>query len=162
MSQQQTILALLGRGRGMLRKHLADFSEADMLARVAPAANHAAYQLGHLLRTSWPTVAAFTPDAQATMPPKTDGDSKAPPTSDDPSAFATRDQLLDGYDAMVDALIAGVGSAAEADFDKPSPEHFHNFAPTLGQLAMMVPFHTSMHVGQVQSIRRKLGKPVLF
>lgn len=162
MSQQQTIVGILERGRGMLAKHLADFTDADMLARTSPAANHAAYQLGHLLRTTGPTVAAFVPGYQATLPPKADNATKAPPTSDDPSAFAGKADLLASYESLVDALIGGVRTMSDADFDKPSPEQFKNFAPTLGQLALMVPLHTSMHVGQIQSIRRLLGKPVLF
>ena len=33
----------------MLQFTLGDFSDADMLARPAPSANHAAWQLGHLI-----------------------------------------------------------------------------------------------------------------
>lgn len=162
MSQSSNLVAVLTRGKGMLAKHLADFSDADMLARSSPTANHAAYQVGHLIRTTAPSVAAFAPDAKIEMPPKTDNASKAPPTSDDPNAFASKDALLAAYGAQLDAIIAGIGTMSDADFDKPSPEEFKNFAPTLGQLAMMAPFHMSMHIGQIQAIRRKLGKPVLF
>lgn len=162
MGQQQTIAAILERGRGMLAKHLADFTDADMLARTSPTANHAAYQLAHLLRTTGPTLTAFAPEAKVAMPPKTVGDDKAPPTSNDPAAFATKDELLGAYSALIDAIVAAVRTMSEADFDKPAPEQFKNFAPTLGQLALMVPFHMSMHIGQIQTIRRKLGKPVLF
>ena len=162
MSQQQTIVSVLERGRGMLAMHLADFTDADMLARTSPAANHAAYQLGHLLRTTAPMLAAFGPDLKVPMPPKTEGDAKAPPTSDDPAAFATKDELLSAWAAMVDALIAAVRKMSDADFDKPTPAEFQRFASTLGQLAIMTPLHMSMHVGQIQAIRRKLGKRVLF
>jgi hypothetical protein len=162
MGQQQTIAAVLERGRGMLAKHLADFSDADMVARSSPAANHAAYQIGHLIRTTIDMVRAFTPDLDYVWPPKTDNAGKAPPTSDDVTAFATKAELLAGWEALVDALIAGVRRTPEADFDKPSPEQFKGFAPTLGALALMTAFHMSMHVGQIQAIRRKLGKPVLF
>ena len=162
MGQQQTIVAILERGRAMLGKHLADFSDGDMLARTSPTANHAAYQLAHLLRTTAPMMAAIAPGAKVAMPPKTEGDAKAPPTSNDATAFATKAELLGAYDALIAEISAAVQKTPEADFDKPSPEQFKNFAPTLGQLAMMVPFHTSMHIGQIQTIRRMLGKPVLF
>ena len=35
-------------------------------------------------------------------------------------------------------------------------------APTYGHVAALIPEHTAMHVGQLQVIRRRLGKPVLF
>jgi hypothetical protein len=162
MSQQQTIVGVLERGRGLLAMHLADFSEADMLARSSPSANHAAYQIGHLLRTTAPTVAAFDSSYKPAMPPKTEGDAKAPPTSDDPAAFASKDELLSAWEAMVDAMIAAVRPMTDGDFDRPAPDAFKRMAATLGQLALMLPLHMSMHVGQIQAIRRKLGKPVLF
>src|SRR4051812_31192844 len=141
MSQSSNLVAVMTRGRGMMEKHLADFSDADMLARSSPAANHAAYQIGHLIRINDATVAAFVPSFKTEFPPKTDNASKAPPTSDDPSAFASKGELLTAYHAQLDALLAAVGKMSEADFDKASPDTFKNFAPTLGQLAMMVPFH---------------------
>jgi hypothetical protein len=42
------------------------------------------------------------------------------------------------------------------------PEALQGFAPTVGHLAYVLPVHVMMHLGQVQVIRRKLGKPVLF
>lgn len=162
MSQQQMIVDVLQRGRGMLAKHLSDFSDADMVARSSPAANHAAYQLGHLLRTTLGAAQALAPDLQFAFPPKTDNDSKAPPTSDDATAFATKGELLAAWETLMDALVAGVKRMSDADLEKPSPEQFKGFAPTLGVLALMQAFHMSMHVGQIQAIRRKLGKPVLF
>jgi hypothetical protein len=37
-----------------------------------------------------------------------------------------------------------------------------DFAPTVGHLVLMIASHIMMHVGQMQVIRRKLGKPLLF
>src|SRR5215207_3987215 len=49
MSDKQ-IIADIYRGQGpVLAAHVADFSEADMLVRPAENANHAAWQLGHLV-----------------------------------------------------------------------------------------------------------------
>jgi hypothetical protein len=162
MSQQSTIVALLERGRGMMRKHLADFTDAEMFARVAPAANHAAYQLAHLLRTTKGMVQTLSPQAQVTLPAKVEGDAKAPPASNDPTAFPGKEELLSAYENLFTQTVEAIKSMADADLDKPTPEHFKNFAPTVAQLALMLPLHMSMHVGQIQSIRRVLGKPVLF
>jgi hypothetical protein len=142
--------------------HLADFNDADMFVRPVPAANHAAYQLAHLLRTTIDMTRAIAPTVTITLPPKTQGDAKGSPTSDDPNQFPSKAELLDAYEALVDATIEGVRVMSDADLGKPSPQDFQAFAPTLGQLALMVPMHMSMHVGQIQVIRRKLGKPRLF
>ena len=160
MSHPQSIVAVVDLTRGLLGNHLADFTEAEMLARTSPAANHAAYQLSHLIRTTGSMVAAFVPDLKFTPPALVAA--KAPPTSDDPAAFPPKAELLASLNALLDALKTGILATADADFDKPTPEQFQKFVPTLGQLALMVPVHLGMHLGQIQSIRRKLGKPVLF
>jgi hypothetical protein len=34
--------------------------------------------------------------------------------------------------------------------------------PTVGHVMMPLPVHVGMHLGQIQVLRRKLGKPVIF
>jgi hypothetical protein len=46
--------------------------------------------------------------------------------------------------------------------DQPTPEKIRQLAPTAAQLAALLPEHVMMHVGQIQVIRRKLGRPVMF
>lgn len=162
MSQQQTILAILERGRGMLRGHLADFTEADFLVRPVPTANHVAWQLSHLLKGFPAMLSAFGADGKFTVPAKAAAVTKETAKVDDAAAFPTKDELIDGNEAAIGILIEAVKGMTDADLDQPSPEYFHRFATTLGQLALMVPLHQSMHIGQIQVIRRKLGKPVLF
>lgn len=163
MSQQQLIVDTLTHTRGLLSSHLADFSDAEMLARTSPGANHAAYQLGHLIRITEDVVRqGYAPGLRFAFPPKTANDAKAPPTSDDAAAFATKSELLAGWSALVDVLIAAVAGKSDAELSKPSPESYAKWAPTLGELALAQAMHMVMHVGQIQSIRRKLGKPVLF
>ena len=48
---------------GTVQGHLADFSEADMLARPAPGANHVAWQLGHLIVATTNLINMVTPGA---------------------------------------------------------------------------------------------------
>jgi hypothetical protein len=60
------------------------------------------------------------------------------------------------------ATIAWVKTLTPADLDKPTPEKMRNWAPTVGHLVTMLPNHLTMHLGQIQVIRRKLGKPILF
>src|SRR5258706_2276812 len=45
----------------ILKMTLADFSQADLLTRPAPGANHAAWQLGHLIGSAAHIIAAVAP-----------------------------------------------------------------------------------------------------
>src|SRR3954469_11734912 len=47
----------------LLKMHLADFSEADMLVRPAEGANHAAWHLGHLSTSEAQLINVATPGA---------------------------------------------------------------------------------------------------
>ena len=49
MTEIQLLTDLLRRDIEMVKATLADFSDADLLARPCPGANHAAWQLGHLI-----------------------------------------------------------------------------------------------------------------
>jgi hypothetical protein len=48
------------------------------------------------------------------------------------------------------------------DLDRPGAERFKEIAPTVGHVLSLIGSHLTMHVGQMQVIRRKLGKPILF
>ncbi|MCL2648190.1 MAG: DinB family protein [Phycisphaerales bacterium] len=57
------------------------------------------------------------------------------------------------------ASIAGIKTLSESDLDKPTGLPF---APTVGLLLSLMNGHAIMHLGQIQVIRRKLGKPIIF
>jgi hypothetical protein len=76
--------------------------------------------------------------------------------------FEPKAQLLARLNQMTEAAIAWVEKLTDADLAKPAPEALKGWVSTLGQLAYALPPHTNMHIGQIQVIRRKLGKPVLF
>jgi hypothetical protein len=147
----------------MLKMTLADFSEAEMLVRPVPTANHAAWQLGHLAASEASMVNACTPGAAAELPAGF-ADKFKPETSkiDDPKAFATKAQLLEILAKVRTASAAWVKTLTPADMAKPGPEQMRKICPTVGHIASLLPGHLAMHLGQFQVIRRKLGKPILF
>ena len=51
-------------------------------------------------------------------------------------------------------------SATIAQLTTPSP--MPNFFPTVADVVGLGSMHIGMHVGQIQVLRRKLGKPILF
>jgi uncharacterized damage-inducible protein DinB len=148
----------------LLKRTLADFSEADMMRRPAPKANHAMWQLGHLVSSEASMLNAVAPGTAPALPAGFDQRFGHDMTScDDAAKFAsTKAQLLDLMTKVRQATIQWIKAVNLADLDKPTPESMRHYAPTFGHVAMLVPGHTTMHVGQMQVIRRALGKPVLY
>ncbi len=163
MTTSALMAEILAGNLEMLKGHLADFTDADMLVRPTPAANHTVWQLGHLAGAESGMVNLVTPGAIAPLP---DGFSqkftKETAKSDDPKAFPTKAEILDIFSKVRADTIAWAKSLTDADLEKPSPERLRNFVPTVGHLLVMTPVHGAMHLGQIQVIRRKLGRPVIF
>ena len=146
----------------MLKMLVGDFSEADMMVRPCAGANHAMWQLGHLISSEAQMVGAC--GGKAAELPAGLGEKFTKETSkiDDAKAFGTKAQLLELFGKVRAATVSWVKSLKEADLNKPAPEQMRAFFPTVGHLVLLLPGHLDMHAGQVQVIRRKLGKPVLF
>jgi len=148
---------------GMLTATLADFSDADMLVRPCPGANHAAWQLGHLCggETMFGSTlkAAGFPELPAGFKDKFTKETAA---KDDAAFFPKKAELLAVWMRQRQASIEAIKSLNPDDLAKATTGRLANFAPNLGAVAQMMSIHTTMHVGQFQVIRRKLGKPILF
>jgi hypothetical protein len=145
----------------LLHAHLSDFAEADMVLRPAPAANHAAWQLGHLSCALVALIHAVTPGAMPALP-EDFVRRHGPDGARLDEGFDPRDELLECFDATNEAAIQWVRGLSEAEKSTPTPEKLRGLAATTGHLVYALPLHAAMHVGQLQVIRRALGKPVLF
>ena len=51
---------------------------------------------------------------------------------------------------------------SESDLQKASPERLRRMSNNVADIVVLLATHSAMHIGQIQVIRRKLGKPVLF
>jgi uncharacterized damage-inducible protein DinB len=163
LNRKEFLTDLLAPNLEMLKMTIADFSDADMLARPTPLANHAAWQIGHLAVAERNLVNAFQPGAVPELPAAFAAKfTKETSKVNDPAAFPKKAELMDALYNTRQATIAWAKGLSEADLDKPGPEKMKNFAPTIGHLLAMTPAHTMMHMGQFQVIRRALGKPVIF
>jgi hypothetical protein len=164
MNGPRVIQEALGSTKFLFCKYIEDLSDADLLVRPVPGANHLAWQIGHLIHsevmlvkgqlpdTSYPELPAGFREAHAGDAVKRDG----------PTGFLGRDQYLSLFEKVRDSTIAAVGKLTEADLDRPTQGRMAEFAPTLGSWLLLVANHTLMHGGQFSVLRRKLGKPVLF
>ena len=147
---------------GLLGMHLADMSESDLLVRPVANANHANWQLGHLAlaETNMLTMCGIPmPALPAGVAEKY---SKEASKSDDAAAFLKKDQLMSLLQSARNGSIAWAKSATLEQLAAPTAEKLRGFAPTCGDLLAMLAAHDAMHMGQIQVIRRKLGKPILF
>jgi hypothetical protein len=141
----------------MLMRTLSDFSDADIYVRPCPGANHTAWQLGHLTVSEANMMGAYK------LPEGYDKKfTKETCGKDDPKFFGSKAELLDQLNKTRAATIAWVKAAKPADLDKPAPERMQRMCPTMGHLVGLLPTHLAMHMGQMQVIRRKLGKPILL
>jgi hypothetical protein len=159
-----TLLAeVLAGNLGFLQGTLSDFSDADMLVRPVPGANHAAWQLGHLIVAESNMVNAAKTGAGAELAAGfAEKFKKTTAGNDDPSFFPKKGELLAQFDKVRQATIAFAKNVTQAELNKPMPEPISGFAPTVEHLLTLMPVHVAMHVGQFQVLRRKLGKPILF
>ena len=85
--------------------------------------------------------------------------SKEAAVSDDPSKFATRDDLLAAYKTQREATLKALSQVSDADLVK---ETGISYAPTVAALFAMQGGHWLMHCGQWVIVRRMLGKPVVI
>jgi hypothetical protein len=166
MDPKQFIIKGLTGNLGFLKDTLKDFNDADLFVRPCPGANHAAWQLGHLIVAENMMVGGMDPKAAPALPAGF-GELFTKETSKNDEAgkfgkFATKEQLLSLFEKGRNATIAWTNTLSAADLDKPTPEKFRSWMPTFGDLIHGQGWHVTMHVGQLQVIRRKLGKPVLF
>ena len=146
----------------VLTTYLSDLSDADLMVRPVPGANHIAWQLGHLIASEHQMLT----DAGYKMPDLPDGFAesytKETSESDGPTMFHKKAQYLQWMEQQRTATLAALDAMPESDLDKPTPESMREYAPTVGSAFNIVGIHAMMHAAQFVAVRRKLGKPVLI
>jgi hypothetical protein len=147
----------------MLLWSLSDFSDVDMLARSVPNANHAAWQLGHLINSTAGMASMCGVKHDAALPSGfADKYKKATASIDDAGAFDSKAFLTGEFKKLAAAMAAFARTATPEQLAQPAPEKIRSLAATMGHLLPLTIGHFQMHNGQIQVIRRTLGKPNLF
>lgn len=164
MNAKDAIKTALLSTQNMLTMYLSDLSDADLLVRPVPGANHIAWQLGHLIAAEVHLGGpAFSSD---TYPPLPAGfpeqHNKTTAASDSPAGFRKKEEYLGLFKQIREATLTALAKMPDADLDRPTTGDMAKFAPTTGALILLLANHTLMHAGQFTVLRRKLGKPVLF
>ncbi len=160
MTLNEYFVAELKQSFEFLKMTVADLSDADLLTRPVPAANHANWQIGHLILAESGFIAgcgASMPELPAGFKERYSGKETA--KIDDPARFAKKDDLLALFQKVRNATIEFVRTLPPERFADKGPM---DFVPTVASVFGIASGHIQMHVGQIQVLRRKLGKPILF
>jgi hypothetical protein len=143
--------------------YLNDLSDADLLVRPVPGANHIAWQLGHLIAAENGMLSETCPGSMPALPEgfkeKHTSDTAA---SDDRAAFLGKDEYLRLYREQRAATLKALDAVSEDDLDRPAPERLRHFVESVGGVFNMQATHWLMHAGQWAIVRRKLGRKPIF
>lgn len=164
MNAKDAIQTVLNLNHQVFKMYLADLSDADLLVRPAPGANHIAWQIGHLIGSEANHFLKQVPGAVVPELPAGFQEQHTRETAavDPPTGFLTKQQYIDLYDKVRQATLSALARMPDADLDKPNTGPLSQFAPTVGALLILAANHEMMHAGQFSVVRRKLSKPVLF
>jgi hypothetical protein len=143
---------------------LSDLSDADLLVRPVPRANHIAWQLGHLIIQESELIGSQ--DLGVKYPELGKGfveqHSDATAGVDPPSGFLTKAEYLDLLAQTHRATMETLAKLSDADLDRPVKGNVGTLYPTLGDLFLAPCNNNGVHQGQFSIVRRLLGKPVLY
>jgi hypothetical protein len=164
MNAKDVIANALDLNYSVMANYLSDMTDADLLVRPAPDANHIAWQLGHLIAAE---AQVFLKEIPGAKPPELPAGfaqqhSKETAKSDSPTGFLKKEEYLALCKKVREATKAALAGLSEADLDKPTGGPMAKHAPTVGKLLVLTASHVMMHAGQFTVVRRRLGKPVLF
>ena len=149
-------------GHMVARAYVEDLTDAELLVRSVPGANHIAWQLGHIIGSVSRLIAGLGLEAPALPDGFEAAYTRETAATDDPAKFATKAEYLALMDQMKAASLAAVEATPDGKLDAPGPESMRQYCPTVGAVLLLLGSHWLMHAGQFVPIRRKLGKPPLF
>ena len=137
-----------------------DLKPDEMLHRTTPKANCAAWTIGHLILSERGALKQFGVEP----PPLPDGFEKTFSRDEgcpQAGAFGDASILMPLFDQHRNRLIDAVKRATPEQLARPL-EKPHPLFANLAEMANFMTIHTSMHAGQITTIRRSLGRPPLM
>jgi uncharacterized damage-inducible protein DinB len=163
MNGSKVIETTLSSTQHLVTWFVSDLSDADLLVRPTPDANHIAWQLGHVIASETRLARQIPGVAYPELPAGFEAQhGKETQKQEPPKGFLSKAQYVDLFNKVREATKAATVKLSDADLDRPTEGPMAPFAPTLAALLLLVSNHSLMHAGQFSVVRRKLGKPVLF
>jgi uncharacterized damage-inducible protein DinB len=163
MGQNQILVDVLQQNLGLVQMTVADMTDAELVQRPVPKANNGLWQLGHLAASDARMVNGCAAKTVIELPAGfAEKYTKQNVSIDDPAKLGAKADLLTQLENVRGKMCQWISTLTPADLAKPTPEQIRNRFPTVAHLLTFIPGHTAMHMGQIQVLRRKLGKPILF
>ncbi|MEW6252241.1 MAG: DinB family protein [Planctomycetota bacterium] len=162
MNAKDAIRQIVEFSHQIVRDYVQDLTDAELLTRSVPNANHIAWQLGHLIAGDAYMLGLLggrTVDLPADFTAEYTNETAG---SDDPAKFRSKQEYLELADKSKAATLAAIDATPEGQLDQPGPEAMRAYAPTVAAALMILGTHWLMHAGQFVPIRRKLGRAPLF
>ena len=145
---------------GVSLGYLQDLNDQEFMQRPHPGCNHINWQVGHLIVSENQLINMVVPNTMPNLPSGfAEKYSKETAKSNDPKAFASKDELLRVQKEQRAGTMAALAKVSENDFDKQTGV---NYAPTVGAMFTLQGTHWLMHAGQWVIVRRQTGRPALF
>jgi hypothetical protein len=160
MNANEAIRFPIESGAHIAKQYIDDLTDAELLHRPAPKANHINWQLGHLIAAEHKMVSDALPGSMPPLPPGfVEKYAMDKVGVDDPKSLCTKAELMATFEAQRAATLAALGKASASDLEKPCEGWTPNVAAVFSGAAGV---HWLMHVGQWAVVRRQLGRPPLF
>lgn len=163
MNTRQALRLGLDAADMIVRMYVEDLTDAELLVRPVPGANHIAWQMGHLIVSENGMMNGASPGAMPELPPGF-ADKYTADTSklDSVGCFHPKSVYLDLYSQQRTATLAALEKLPDENFDKPAPEPMSSYTKCIGDLISLIGTHWVMHAGQWAVVRRKLGRKPLM
>lgn len=155
------IVKSLASSQAVLQRFTGDLKPEEFLHRPADKANCAAWTIGHLVLSERSCLTTFGVSDLPSLPEGFDKTFSRDEGCPQAGTFGDVSVLMPLFDQHRARLIDTVKAAAPDQIGKPL-EKPHPMFGTLGELANFMAIHTSMHAGQISTIRRSLGRPPLM
>jgi len=163
MNTKDAIKSSAGMSGMVLKSYVSDMDDAELMQRPGDKCNHLAWQLGHLISSEVSLLEMIAPGRGVALPEGfAEAHSKENCDCDDPQKFLSKEDYIQLFDQVTAASGTVLDELAEEDLDKPAPEHFRSFCPTIGDMFTLIATHPMMHAGQFAVVRRQTGKPILM
>jgi hypothetical protein len=159
MTNNDLIAAAWRTGKVLLHRMIDDLAPADFRHQPCRGANSAAWIVGHLGLTARRTAERL---GATNLPAVSDELTARLATTKQPAGeqldLGDPAELVRLFDECVDAVIEGIKRASAETLAGPSPVQ-GPFGSTYAEGLQFGGLHIAMHVGQLSTIRRSLGKP---
>src|SRR5262249_22965820 len=144
MTGVQVVIHALKSTQGLVGMYLGDLSDADLHVRPVPGANNVAWQIGHLITSEAGLAGEYLPGARyPQLPPGcAEAHAQGEAGAERLKQQVSKEKYLELFNATRQATIEGVQKLTDADLDKPTSGRMAQFAPTVGQMMLLVANHT--------------------